>query len=95
MANQKMWPKDQSSQLSDQKIGWQKEKWSPRRKSGLPPLYHLPNEEDKVCTKNKLKRMQDKSLGGTARSREPQKLVSGHQKWSMTTKVVSQTTVAL
>ncbi|GMQ07722.1 hypothetical protein CsSME_00051806 [Camellia sinensis var. sinensis] len=36
--------------------------WSPRRKGGLPPLYHLPNKENKVHAKNEPRRMQ--SEGG-------------------------------
>ena len=95
MADQKRWSKNQENQLAAQKIGWQGGKWSPRGRTGLSPLYHLPNKENKVCTKNKPKRMQDESPGGKARSREPKKLVYGHQKWFTTTKVVSQTTVAL
>ncbi|GMP81687.1 hypothetical protein CsSME_00036315 [Camellia sinensis var. sinensis] len=39
--------------------------------------------------------MQDESSGGKAPSRETRKLVYEHQKWFTTTKVVSQTTVAL
>ncbi|GMQ02252.1 hypothetical protein CsSME_00048569 [Camellia sinensis var. sinensis] len=37
--------------------------WSPRRKGSLPPLYHLPNNENKVHAKNKPKRMQDEGSG--------------------------------
>ncbi|GMP56016.1 hypothetical protein CsSME_00020642 [Camellia sinensis var. sinensis] len=33
--------------------------WSPRRKGRLPPLYHLPNNENKVHAKNEPRRMQN------------------------------------
>ena len=95
VADQKRWRKDQETQLSDQKIGWQRKKWLARRNTGLPPLDHLPNKENKVCTKNKPKRMQDERSGGKVRGRKPRKLVYQHQNWSATTKVVSRTTVSL
>ena len=95
VVDQKRWSKDQESQLSDKKTSWKKEKWSARRNTGLPPLYHLPNKENKVCTKNKPKRMQDKKSGGETRGQKSQKLADEHQKWYATTKVVSRTTVFL
>ena len=90
-----MWLKDQGDQLSVQKTGWQEEKWSPRGNTGLPPLYHLPNKENKVHAKNEPTWMQNESSGGKTRGRVPRKLAVEHQKWYTTTKVVSQTTMFL
>ncbi|KAF5936741.1 hypothetical protein HYC85_024247 [Camellia sinensis] len=89
-----MWPKDQENQFPDKKIGWQGEKWSPRRKGGLPPLYHLVNKENKVHAKNEPTRMQSESSGGKAHSRVPRKLVVEHRKWRATIKVVSRATMS-
>ncbi|GMP53146.1 hypothetical protein CsSME_00018702 [Camellia sinensis var. sinensis] len=78
----------------ENKIDWREGKWSPRGKTGLPPSYHLPSKENKVCTKNKPTRMQNESSGGKARSWEPRNPTVEHQTWYTTTKVVSRTTVS-
>ena len=89
-----MLPKDQENQLLDKKIDWRR-KWSPRRKGGLPPLYHFPNKKNKVHAKNEPTQMQNESSGGKACGRVPRKLAVEHQKWRTATKVISRITVSL
>ncbi|GMP29386.1 hypothetical protein CsSME_00004515 [Camellia sinensis var. sinensis] len=54
-----------SQKLVGSLLGWSphsmqaSDMWSPRRKGGLPPLYHLPNNENRVHAKNEPRRMQN------------------------------------
>ena len=95
VGDQQMWLKDHGDQLLDKKIGWREKRWSPRRKGGLPPLYHLPNNENKVHAKNEPRRMQSEGSGAKKRSQVPRKLTVKHRKWRATMKVVSRATVSL
>ena len=72
-----------------------RENWFFRGKGGLPPSYHLLNNENRVSTKNGPKRMQNEGSGAKTRGSVPRKQAVRHRKWNKTTKVGSQDAVSL
>lgn len=95
VGDQQMWLKNQGDQLPDKKTGWREKSSLQGEKCGLPPLYHPPNNKNKVHAKNEPRRMQNEGSGVKTRSRVPRKQAVKHRKWRTTTKVVSRAAVSL
>ena len=95
MGDHKLWTKSEGAHFPAKTNRPTGERWSPRRKGGLPPYYHLPNYEPRVHAKNEPTPMQNEGSGAKKRSRVPRKLIIRHRKWCATTKVVSRAIVSL
>ena len=95
MGDQKLWPRSEGDHLLVKKNRPTGKRWSPRKKGGLPPYYHLPNNETRVHARNEPTLMRIEGSGAKTRSRGPRKLTIKHRKWRATTTVVSRATISL